>query len=91
MKSFVVYTLARLGLFAVAFVLIWTVAGFQLAWNSVTVLWTALLALVISSIAALRLLRGLRNEFARTVQERAERMTALVEASRRKEDADDVD
>jgi Na+/melibiose symporter-like transporter len=85
---FVLYTLARLGLFVVAFGLIWLAAGAWLEWNSVTALATAVLAMIVSSIAALFLLRGLRERFAATLEQRAKAVRDNVERSRRKEDID---
>jgi Na+/melibiose symporter-like transporter len=85
---FVLYTLARLGLFVVAFALIWLVAFSWLAWNSVTALGTAVLAMVLSAIASVFLLRGLRERFAASLQQRAATVRESVERSRRKEDVD---
>lgn len=88
MKSFVLYTLARVLLFALAWALVWAVASIWLEWSSVTALWTALLAMVVSSVVSVWLLRGLRERLAVHVQGRAERMQARYEAARRKEDVD---
>jgi divalent metal cation (Fe/Co/Zn/Cd) transporter len=63
-KPFVLYTLARVLLFALAWALVWAVASRWLAWSSVTALWTALLAMVVSSVVSLWLLRGLRQRLA---------------------------
>ena len=87
-KPFVLYTLGRLLLFAAAWALVWAVASVWLEWSAVTALWTALLAMVVSSVASLWLLRGLRQRLAGHVQGRAERMQARYEAAKRKEDAD---
>jgi membrane protein implicated in regulation of membrane protease activity len=87
-KPFVLYTLARALLFAVAWALVWAVAQTWLDWSTVTALWTALLAMAISSVVSLWLLRGLRQRLALHVQGRAERMQARYEAAKRKEDAD---
>ncbi|MFY0408520.1 DUF4229 domain-containing protein [Solicola sp. PLA-1-18] len=83
------YTLARLGLFLVAFALVWGVClllGYR--WTSITALWTALIALSVSAVASFALLGNLRNEVAARVQVRAERMTERIEESRRAEDLD---
>lgn len=88
MKSFVLYTLARVLLFALAWALVWAVASIWLEWSSVTALWTALLAMVVSSVVSVWLLRGLRERLAVHVQGRAERMQARYEAAKRKEDVD---
>ncbi|MDO9379295.1 MAG: DUF4229 domain-containing protein [Nocardioidaceae bacterium] len=83
------YTLARLGLFLVAFALVWAVClplGYR--WTSITALWTALVALAISAVASFALLGRLRDQVAERVQVRAERMSARIEESRRAEDLD---
>jgi uncharacterized membrane protein YvlD (DUF360 family) len=87
-KPFLLYTLARLLLFVAAWGVVWLVASIWLEWTSVTALWTALLALVVSSVASLVLLRGLREQFAVRVQERAGRMQARHESAKRREDTD---
>ncbi|MGH3360330.1 MAG: DUF4229 domain-containing protein [Nocardioidaceae bacterium] len=88
MKPFVLYTLARMGLFLLAFGLIW-LAGFSFfEWNSINVLWTMLIALAVSAVAGIVLLRGLREKLAANVQQRAERLTQRFEEQRRAEDVD---
>lgn len=88
MSTFVRYTLARLALFVIAFGLVWLVAFNWIAWTEVTILWTALIALVLSAVASIVLLRGMRDELAQQVQGRAERMSQRIEESRRAEDVD---
>jgi Protein of unknown function (DUF4229) len=90
-RSFLLYTVARLGLFVGAFGLIWLVAGFFLPWSSRNIAWTGVLALLISAVASIYLLRGLRDDLARSARSRADEMSARLERARRKEDADDVD
>jgi uncharacterized membrane protein YdjX (TVP38/TMEM64 family) len=87
-KPFVLYTLARVLLFAAAWALVWAIASVWLEWSTVTALWTALLAMVVSSVVSLWLLRGLRERLAVHVQGRAERMRTRYEAAKRKEDVD---
>ena len=73
MKEFVVYTAARLGLFLAAYV---TVVGIYLlvsGEDSIPVLWPFLVAVVISAVASIYLLRGMRDRFALAVHQRAER------------------
>ena len=82
------YTLARLGLFVVAFSLVWLVAFRWLPWNAVSVLSTAVLAMILSAIASLLLLGRLREQFAASIEQRATALRAGVERSRRKEDVD---
>lgn len=86
MKPFVLYTLARLGLFLAVYGLIWLVFGRWIGWSSISALYTALIAMVISSVIALTALRGLRDDFALLVARRAERAKAAFEASKRSED-----
>ena len=81
------YTLARLGLFAAAFGLVWLVGGTWLVWDQVSVLWTALVALVASAIASFVLLRGLRSELAERMHGGATRMSDRLDESRRSDDA----
>lgn len=73
MKEFVVYTAARLGLFLATYV---TVVGIYLlvsGEDTIPVLWPFLVAVLISAIASVYLLRGMRDRFALAVQQRAER------------------
>ncbi len=88
MKPFLLYTFARVLLFAAAWALVWLVASIWLEWNSVTALWTALVALVISSVGSLVLLRGLRERLAVRVQDRAARIQSRYEAAKRREDVE---
>jgi ABC-type bacteriocin/lantibiotic exporter with double-glycine peptidase domain len=90
-RSFLLYTAARFGLFLGAFGLIWLVGGFFLPWTSQNIVWTGVLAVVLSAIASLFLLRGLRDSFAQVARARAEEMSARLERARSKEDVDDVD
>jgi hypothetical protein len=87
-KPFLLYTLARVLLFAAAWGVVWLVASIWLEWTSVTALWTALIAMVVSSVASLVLLRGVRQRFAAQVQDRAGLLQARYEASKRREDVD---
>lgn len=88
MKPFVTYTLARLGLFLASYALVWGVSSFWLDFSTVTNLWVMLIALVVSAIASIFLLGGLRKKLALSVQQRAERMTKRIEESRSAEDVD---
>jgi hypothetical protein len=54
--------------------------------SSVNVLGIMLVALVVSSIASLKLLAGLRAQLSASVATRAEQLSARVEQSRRRED-----
>ena len=86
MSALVRYTLARLGLFVASFGLVWAVGSLWLVWDESTVLWTALLALVVSAAASLALLGRLRDELSEHVQRRAHRVTTAMDRSRRSED-----
>jgi hypothetical protein len=86
-KEFVFYTLARIGMFLASFAIIlglWvTLVGADGA-----VLWSLLLAAVVSAVASYYLLQGPRRSFAARVEERASRISERIEASRSKEDVD---
>lgn len=73
MKEFVVYTAARLVVFAVVFAV---VLGLWLLVTDgpVQVLWPLLLAAVLSTAASAVVLKDLRARFAARVHERADRM-----------------
>lgn len=86
MRSFVVYTLARLLLFAACFGLVWAVCFSVLPWNQTTVLGTALVALAISGVSSFWVLARFRNDLARDVEARAQRIAERIDESRRAED-----
>jgi hypothetical protein len=85
-KIFALYTLARLALFATSYGLIWLIFGRWLEWNAVSALYTALIAMVISSAVALVVLRSMRGRLAEQVAARADRAKAAYEARARSED-----
>jgi hypothetical protein len=87
-KAFALYTLARLGLFAVTYGLIWLVFGHWIDWNSLSALYTAIIAMVISSLVSFATLKGLRAELAGQVEQRATRAKQAFEARRSAEDDD---
>jgi ABC-type bacteriocin/lantibiotic exporter with double-glycine peptidase domain len=88
MKYFLLYTLARVGLFAVAFGIIWLLLFSWVSWTYGSLLWTVLLAAIISAIASIFVLRSLRERFASEIAARAERMSKRIEAARSAEDED---
>lgn len=88
MKAFWTYTLARLAVFAVCLVAIWLISSIWLEKSAVTDLWVVLISLVVSSVISIFALGGLRQNLAKNVQERAERMTQKMEESRSAEDVD---
>jgi hypothetical protein len=88
MKAFWTYTLARLGVFALSFIVVWGISRIWLESTTVSTIWVLLISLVVSSVISIFLLAGLRDNLAQNVQERAARMSARVEESRRAEDID---
>lgn len=88
MSSLVRYTLARVALFVVAFGLVWLVAFTWVEWNSIGILWTTLIALAVSSVASLILLRGMRDQLATQMMNRSKRFSERLERARRAEDVD---
>jgi membrane glycosyltransferase len=88
-KWFGLYTLARLGVFAATFGIVWLIAQFWLDWNLTTGLWTALVALAVSAPTSFIVLSGLRNRTAVEISERASRARAAFEQRRSAEDVDD--
>ncbi|WBQ06213.1 DUF4229 domain-containing protein [Kribbella sp. CA-293567] len=83
MKEFAIYTGLRLALFLVSFGILWV------ALHSWLTIWPLLLlALVITSILSLFVLRTARERLAATLEARATRMTDRMEASRSAEDKD---
>jgi len=86
MRAWLRYTLARAGLFAAAWGLVWAVGFPWLEWDEVSALWTALLALGLSAAVSVPLLRGLRGELSEHVARRAHRVATALDDSRRSED-----
>ena len=89
MSSFAAYTLARLVLFLATFAVLWGVGHAFWAQTAANLLRAALVALLVSSVASLVLLRRLRAALARDLATRADRMSRRLEAARAREDADD--
>ena len=87
MKEFIVYTAARFGLFVATYAVVLGIYV-RVAGTPVPVRWRLLLAAVISTMASVYLLRGMRERFALKVQERADRMSQRFEEMRAKEDHD---
>ena len=87
MKEFVVYTGLRLGMFVSAFVIvagIWALASDQ----KVNLIWPLLIAMVVSAVGSVYLLKGPRERFAARIEERANRAAAKFEEMRSKEDVE---
>ena len=85
-KEFAVYTVARLGLFVASYALVVGVYLLVSGGDQIPLFWPFLLAVVISAVASVYLLRGQRERFARVVQRRAEAASRRLEESRSKED-----
>lgn len=88
MKIFALYTLARAGIFLAVFAAIWLVAYRQVEWNSVSILYTAAIAMVISAIIAVIALRSLRDKLAAQIAERSTRAKDAFATRRAAEDVD---
>jgi hypothetical protein len=88
-KEFLVYTGLRVLLFLACYAVfagIWAAA-----WGSSQglLIWPFVAAIIVSSVLALRFLRGPRERFARKVEERAARASARFEEMRAREDEPD--
>ena len=66
----------------------WLVASIWLDFSAIANLWVMLIALLVSALAAMILLGGLRRQLAQSVHDRASRMTKRIEESRSAEDVD---
>jgi len=83
MKEFAIYTGLRAALFVITFAILWVALH---TWLTV---WPLLLvALIVTSILSLFVLRTARDRLATTLEARATRMTNRIESSRRTEDQD---
>jgi hypothetical protein len=87
-SAFWKYTLARLGLFVACFAVVFVVLSMFFKVDDTMTLFAALGALIVSAIISLIALRGLRDELARQVADRAAGVTRRIEESRRAEDVD---
>jgi hypothetical protein len=83
MKEFAVYTGLRLLLFAACFGILWVALQ-----NWLNIFPVLLLALILSSILSVFVLRAARDRLAGTIERRATRMSERIEAARRAEDDD---
>jgi len=83
-KEFVVYTGLRLALFVISFLVVAGLWG--LFADEVDILWSLVIALVVSGIASYYLLNRQRDAFARRVEERAARASAAFEQLKARED-----
>jgi hypothetical protein len=88
-KYFALYTLARLALFVAAFGLLWLVGFHWLQWTYGSVLWTAVLAMLVSGIGSLLWLGPLRDRLSASVHERVSAAQTSVQRHREREDIPD--
>lgn len=89
MKEFFVYTAARLGLFVASYAIVIGIYLLVTGERSVPLFWPFLLAIVISSVASVYLLKGQRARFAAVVERRAAAASRRFEQARAKEDEPD--
>jgi hypothetical protein len=87
-KEFVIYTVARLGLFVASYAVISGIYMLVTGTDSVPLIWPLLLAAIVSAVASLYLLKGPHTRFAAWVEQRAATMTRRFEEARAKEDQD---
>ncbi len=86
-KSFVIYTVFRLGLFVLCYAVLGGLYLLVIGTQG-SLLWPFLAAIVVSSVLSLKYLAPQRERFATVVQERAERATARFEERKAREDVD---
>jgi ABC-type bacteriocin/lantibiotic exporter with double-glycine peptidase domain len=83
MKEFAIYTGLRAVLFAVCFAVLWFALN-----NWLSIFPLLLIALIISSILSIFVLRAARDRLAGSIEARASRIASRFEAARRAEDDD---
>lgn len=87
MKAFLKYTVARLAILVISYVVLWALASMW--WELSTIdPFVLLVAILVSAVISLFALRGLREEVAGRLEQRATGAARRAEASR---DADDLD
>ncbi len=85
-KEFAVYTALRMLLFVATYAVIGGIG--VLVWGQGSLLISFLLAVVVSAVLSVKLLKPQRDAFALKVQQRAERASAGFEERRSREDVD---
>jgi len=83
MKEFAIYTGLRAALFAVCFGVLYFALN-----NWLTIFPVLLLALIVSSILSIFVLRAARDRLATKIEHRAEKMSHRIEQARTAEDDD---
>ena len=86
MKEFVIYTVSRLGLFVASYAVVVGIYLLVTGGDAVPLFWPFLVAIVISSVASVYLLKAQRARFAAVVERRAAAASQRLEQSRAKED-----
>lgn len=87
MKTFWKYTVARLAILVVTYAILWYLASLRWELQAVDP-FVLIAAIVISAVISLFALRGMRDDLASRLQQRANRAASRHDASR---DADDID
>jgi hypothetical protein len=85
-KEFAIYTVSRLGLFVASYAIVVGIYLLVTGESSVPLFWPFLVAIVISSVASVYLLKGQRARFAAVVERRATAASRRFEQARAKED-----
>jgi membrane protein implicated in regulation of membrane protease activity len=83
MKEFAIYTGLRLVLFAASFGILWVALH-----SLIGIFPLLLLALIVSSILAIFVLRAARDRLAANIEQRADRIASRIQAARSAEDED---
>ena len=83
MKEFAIYTGLRLALFAASFGILWVALHTLLG-----IFPLLLLALIVSSILAIFVLRAARDRLAANIEQRAGRIASRIQSARSAEDED---
>lgn len=87
MKAFLKYTVARLAILVISYVVLWALASMW--WQVPTIdPFVLIAAILVSAVISLFALRSLREDVATRLQQRANTAASRVEASR---DSDDLD
>jgi hypothetical protein len=87
MKAFWIYTLARFGVLAATYLVVWGIASIWFDPDFAN-LFVLLVAFVISSLISYFALARLRDDLASHIGDRAGRISQRIEESRRAEDVD---
>lgn len=87
-KHFVKYTVLRIALFLACWAVFAWAAGLIFGTSNMVGIWALVVAAVVSSVLSLKLLEGPREQFAQSVEARAERAAARLEEMKSAEDTD---